>query len=95
MPPPTCGCGGAGDCKALLYKLQQVEFALVDVGLYLDIYPENKKAKEYFARLSEERETLVKTLAVKCHRPMTIYDTRGCEEWEWINSPWPWDTSAN
>ena len=94
ITPPSCQ-GGAGDCKALLYKLQQVEFALVDVGLYLDIYPENKKAREYFARLREERETLIKTLSVKCHRPMTIYDSHGNEDWDWINSPWPWEISAN
>ena len=91
---PSC-VGGAGDCKALLYRLQQVEFALVDVGLYLDIYPENKKAREYFARLREERETLVKSLSVKCRRPMTIYDSHGNEDWDWINSPWPWEISAN
>ena len=93
--PPTCCQSGAGDCKALLYKLQQVEFALVDVGLYLDIYPENKKAKEYFSRLREERDTLTRTLAVKCRRPMTIYDSHGNDDWDWINSPWPWDVSAN
>ena len=94
MTPPSCSCG-SGDCKALLYKLQQVEFALVDVGLYLDIYPENKKAREYFARLCDERETLIKTLATKCHRPMTIYDSHAGEDWDWINSPWPWEISAN
>ena len=93
-----CGCcesGGDSDCKALMRKLQAVEFSMYDVMLYLDIYPECSEALTLYGKLRDERESLRATLAGKCHRPVTACESDLEQGWSWINSPWPWDTAAN
>jgi len=90
-----CGTAVSGDCKAMLRRLQLVEFGLVDTGLYLNIYPDCKAALSYYNKLLEERRSLVNSLSVKCKRPMTAMDSADTEAWNWISSPWPWEPSAN
>ena len=87
------GCAG-GDCKALMKRLQKIDFSIVDVTLYLDIYPECKEALAFYQKLVSERETIRRTLSHKCKRPMSSYEN-GAESWDWISSPWPWEASAN
>lgn len=89
------GCNGGGDCKALMKKLQMIDFAIVDTVLYLDSYPECSKALAYYNKLMCEREGIRKTLATKCMRPMSSFENAGESSWDWISSPWPWEASAN
>lgn len=85
----------SSDCKAMLRRLQTVEFTLTDIMLYLDIYPECSKALAYYNKLLEERASLRHSLAVKCKRPTTAFENAGADSWDWTASPWPWDPSAN
>ena len=84
----------SNDCKALMKKLQSIDFSIIDTVLYLDAYPERKKAMAYYNKLLLERAALRKTLAEKCRRPMSSFEN-GSDNWDWISSPWPWDVSAN
>ena len=95
---PSCGCehhGITNDCKAMMQRLRTVEFAMYDLMLYLDVYPECSEALAYYHKLSEERDALRATLAQKCRRPISACENAGEEAWDWIASPWPWDPSAN
>ena len=87
-------CASNGDCKALLKKLQKIDFSIIDTILYLDAYPECKKAKAYYEKLILERAGLREALAGKCKRPVTAFENSG-DSWDWISSPWPWEESAN
>ena len=89
----SCGC--SVDCKALMQRLQKIDFSIVDTVLYLNIYPDCSKALEYYNKLVEERAVLRDMLAKRCKHPMSIYENASCESWDWISSPWPWDASAN
>ena len=93
-----CGCESGGmnaDCKAMARRLQTVEFSMYDVMLYLDIYPECCEARALYGKLREERDALRASLAKRCARPMTASESDTAQGWDWINSPWPWDTEAN
>ena len=79
----------------MMRKLQTVEFSMYDVMLYLDIYPECCEARALFGKLREERDALRASLAKKCARPVTACESDAEHGWDWINSPWPWDTEAN
>ena len=68
--------------------------AIVETALYLDSYPENKAAINYYKKLLEEREKLSGELA-RIGRPMTYLDAAKDDSWNWVNSPWPWETEAN
>ena len=95
---PSCGCERSDhekDCKVMMQRLKAVEFAMYDIMLYLDVYPECSEALSYYSKLSEEREVLRTALAKKCRRPVTACENAGEDAWDWIASPWPWDPSAN
>lgn len=84
----------SGGCCALNRRLEQVEFALVDVILYLDAYPGCEKALEYYHRLLAERDELIDTINKQCG-PMTNLGNASTSTWQWIDGPWPWHTEAN
>ncbi len=85
----NCGC----DCKELLKKLRAIDFSIVDTVLYLDAYPECKAALEYYCKLIEERKPIAEAIKKKCG-PVTIRDN-GCDTWDWVKCPWPWEFEAN
>ncbi len=82
------------DCKKLLERLREVDFSLVDTILYLDAYPHSCEALSYYNKLKEEREEIVKLLAMSCNKPMTAFDNYG-DTWSWSDAPWPWEICAN
>ena len=79
--------------KALQKRLQKVSFALVELVLYLDAYPNCEKAKKYYKELSDERHSLVSALA-KAGAPTSATIVQG-DEWTWNKGPWPWEYEAN
>lgn len=47
---------GRGNCRARMKDLQALDFALVETVLYLDAYPDNRQALEYYHQLMRQRE---------------------------------------
>ncbi len=84
-------CGG---CYTLNRRLEQVEFALVDVILYLDAYPKCENALEYYHKLLAERDELMDSISRQCG-PMTNLKNVSTSSWQWVDGPWPWHTEAN
>ena len=90
---PSCNSQN-GASKTLMRKLQSIDFALAETVLYLDAYPHSKPALDYYHKLLCERERICEALA-KSGVPTTCRDNVSTTDWEWINSPWPWQTEAN
>lgn len=69
-------------------KLSCYKFAIIELGLYLDTHPDDKKvialhndyAKQY-KKLSE--------LYQRLYGPLTIMYP--CKKWRWLEQPWPWE----
>ena len=59
-----CGCDGGsrGECKKLEKKLKQIDFSIIDVTIYLDAYPNCRKALDYYHKLKCERAAVVEAL---------------------------------
>lgn len=94
----SCGnssCGNGGDCAVLSQKLKAIDFSLIDTVLYLDAYPDSKKALAYYHRLIKERKMTVEALSQSCNAPVTNYDNASEDTWYWVEKPWPWEPSAN
>ena len=83
----------AGNCKMLQERLQAVDFAIVETTLYLDVYPDCKKALEYHKRLLKERKLIAEALQGSCG-PTTAWEEQS-DGWEWVKGPWPWEPDAN
>ncbi len=77
----------------LMEKICKVEFALDEVNLYLDVYPNCREALAYYHKLMAVREKLVAEYEMKS--PITHYGNRSTTSWDWIESPWPWQYDAN
>jgi len=74
--------------EELIQKIKELDFAVIDVGLYLDTHPEDQKAiclhKDYCNKLKK-----LKDVYQKIYGPLTIYFP--CNKWRWIEEPWPWE----
>ena len=89
---PVKPCGG-DSAKQILSKLGMIDFSLMDTVLYLDAYPNCKKAMDYYHKLLAERDSLSKKLAEMGY-PINNMSNLG-DEWKWTNGPWPWEYEAN
>lgn len=89
-----CNQGSETDCITLMRRIRAVDFAIQETVLYLDAYPCDRKALEYYHKLTEAREELVEAYQNGCG-PLTNRGNESATEWNWICSPWPWEYDAN
>ena len=86
--------GSRNGCNERMKSLQALDFALQETVLYLDAYPENQEALEYYHRLLAERERVMAEYEKSC-APVTMYGNKSRNSWDWILGPWPWENGAN
>ncbi len=80
--------------QALLRKVQQHYFAMVDAGLYLDGHPYCRKALEYFERQKAVYEKYAAEYE-ETFGALTFKAGAMTDSWRWIQGPWPWESEAN
>lgn len=74
-----------------LKELQEVEFALIDLNLYLDTHPNDEEAMKKMAKYMETA-TELHTKYQETHTPLFATNVRTNEEQnKWLNDPWPWE----
>ena len=82
------GYGCAQD-TALLRKIQEIDFSIYEIVLYLDAYPDCAEALNYYHTLLEMRQTLVCEYEKK-YGPLTAFSNVSHSSWDWTKTPWPW-----
>ncbi len=82
------------NCKRLLRQIQEIDFALMDTKLFLDAYPHDMTAMEYFNQLLEKRDVAAAAYHAQCG-PLVANEKIENNAWLWINGPWPWEFDAN
>lgn len=77
-----------------LAELQALDFAIVELALYLDTHREDMEALELYRKYQE--------LYDRCHQiyekkygPLSHSSTGNAEGYPWLDDPWPWDLGAN
>lgn len=78
--------------EALLQKLRQVDFAIYDTVLYLDAYPNCRKALSHYHSLVEMKIKLMAEYQAM-HGPVTCFGNESRDSWDWTETPWPWELS--
>jgi len=74
----------------LLHQLQAIDFALVDLTLYLDTHPNDYEAIRQFNELSLKRRKLKKQYETQ-FGPLQQYGNSYSQyPWDWSKTPWPW-----
>jgi spore coat protein JB len=92
-----CGCNHnervTQNCvNLLLSELRQIDFAIVETTLYLDVYPDCAEARKYICELREKRAKVAAEYESK-HGMLTMYGACGGSSDKC--SPWPWEYAAN
>ncbi|MBQ7036879.1 MAG: spore coat protein CotJB [Clostridia bacterium] len=74
----------------MMRALQEADFAVYDLLLYLDTHPDDEKALAMYQDLVRRAQD-AKRAYEQAYGPVTADAARGTREWTWIKSPWPWD----
>lgn len=74
----------------LLEELQAVDFALVELTLYLDTHPEDLDSIRQFNGLVKQRKKLAKEYEMRYGPLMEFGHSYSDEDWSWRKAPWPW-----
>jgi spore coat protein JB len=74
-----------------LRKLQEVQFALVELQLYLDMNPGDQRAVHQYNCLSKELLSLKAEYERKCGPLMQYGFSSSPSHWVWTATPWPWE----
>jgi spore coat protein JB len=83
--------GKSSSRRNLLRKIQEVEFACVELNLFLDTHPDNEQALCDYNRFTEELMNLKNMYETK-YGPLTHFGGSPSRfPWQWIESPWPWE----
>lgn len=77
---------------ALMNKIQQFDFALKELHLYLDTHPDCKRALALFEKYRSAKQKCVDEY-VKKFGPITPEQNSDANHWSWVDEPWPWERS--
>ncbi len=78
----------------LLRAIQMYDFYLIDLNLFLDTHPNDRKALAKFNEMREKRQQAYDAYIAK-YGPITAVQSDSEDYFDWIDGPWPWERSAN
>lgn len=75
----------------MLTYIDSLCFALIDLNLYLDVYPNDTKIIDLFNSYRMEKDEITKEYESK-YGPLTLNScSLNRTPWAWNNMPWPWE----
>lgn len=74
----------------LLRQLQELQFALIEMNLYLDTHPFDKRAQQDLMQVAGQIEMLMPSVE-KYYGPLTPIGFSRENPARWITEPWPWE----
>ena len=78
--------------EEMLKKIKCLQFAIIELALYLDTHPDDEKALCLHNKYCKEFKEL-KDKYQRVYGPLTI--NYPCNKWRWIEEPWPWEGGMN
>ncbi|MGI6712409.1 MAG: spore coat protein CotJB [Bacillota bacterium] len=77
--------------KKLLRKIQELEFAAVELNLYLDNNPSDEQALSDYNKFTQDLINLKDMYEAK-YGPLTNFGNAPSQfPWKWVEEPWPWE----
>lgn len=73
-----------------LLELQQLDFVLVELTLYLDIHRSDKLAIEQFNRTAQQRARIAAAYEAEYGPLLQFGLSYSRHPWDWAEGPWPW-----
>lgn len=75
-------------------ELQVLNFAIQDLALYLDTHRDDREALETYREYQRIYQKCREQYLAN-HGPMNHMTADHCEEYRWLDDPWPWEYSKN
>jgi len=72
-----------------LEEIQAIDFALVELTLYLDTHPNDQQAMQQFNEYAQQAMQLKRNFETK-YGPLQQYGNSYTDGKSWGTSPWPW-----
>jgi len=76
--------------NALMNDLMKVDFAIIELNLYLDTHPNDKKALDLYNEFVEQSNILRREYEEQ-HAPLTSTMSYSKYPWQWVQGEWPWN----
>ncbi|GIP38271.1 spore coat protein CotJB [Paenibacillus sp. J31TS4] len=73
-----------------LRELQEIDFVLVELTLYLDTHPHDVQAIEQFNQMTLQRQQLACQFELEYGPLLQFGHSFSRYPWQWAESPWPW-----
>ncbi|WP_254639194.1 spore coat protein CotJB [Cohnella sp. GbtcB17] len=73
-----------------MLEIQKVDFALVELNLFLDTHPADMQALQQFNQLAQLRKQLMASFEQKYGPQMNFGNSFSRYPWQWVDTPWPW-----
>ena len=74
----------------LLRRVQEADFILYDVSLFLDTHPTNQMALDFFHEYQNYYTEVVSDYEMN-YGPLVSFDADTRKGWTWVQTPWPWE----
>jgi spore coat protein JB len=82
--------GVGEDYYRRLEELQQLDFGLVELTLYLDTHPEDIQALGQFNQLAQQRQLSAGEFEIRYGPLLQFGHSLSRYPWQWAETPWPW-----
>ena len=79
--------------EILLKKISTYQFAALDLQLFLNTHPNDRKTLEKMKEYKDAAKPLIMEFEDK-YGPLTKNMTSS-NNWNWIKSPWPWENEED
>lgn len=74
----------------LLRNIGVVDFTVIELGLFLDTHPGDRRAMEYFNHYAQIKRQLSREFSRKYY-PLTMAEANCENNWSWGEAPLPWE----
>lgn len=74
----------------LLQQLQELDFVLVELNLYLDTHPNDLGALQQYNQLVQQRWGVAQEYESQYGPMQNFGHSYSRQPWQWIDTPWPW-----
>lgn len=73
-----------------LQRVQEADFVLYDLNLFLDTHPTNQMALDLFRQFQQEFAEAASDYESQ-FGPLVADDADTTQGWAWVQTPWPWE----
>jgi len=75
---------------ALMQKINNYSFAMLEAALFLDTHPDNIEARAYYSAMRDAYMEFAGQYKME-YGPLHITDVNASTYWTWLDDPWPWE----